>query len=125
MTRPASQTDVLLAALALAHGVPTRNYIQPAAPWEHACEMLAAEGLMVRRQSLGGAVFYTVTGAGVREVCPDAKAAVYLPTGDDVTVFAKSSGRWRMRWDGPDKGRFQQGVVYRVSDAAVRVKEAT
>jgi hypothetical protein len=28
-----------------------------------------------------------------------------------------------MRWDGPDKGRFQQGMVYRVSAQAVKFKE--
>ena len=124
MTRPASQTDVLLTALAVAHGVPTRNFIQPAAPWEHACETLVADGLMVSCEAPGGGRFYRVTGAGVRAVCPDARAAVYL-TGEDVTVFTSDTGRHRMRWDGPDKGRFAQGGVYRVSAHAVKFKEAT
>jgi hypothetical protein len=68
---------------------------------------------------------YRVTGAGVRALFPDARAAVYLPTGDDVTVFPTPGGRHKMRWDDPGKGRFAQGKVYRVSDAAVKIKEAT
>ena len=85
---------------------------------------LAASAVFAQRIWTGGGRFYRVTGAGVRAVCPDARAAVYL-TGEDVTVFTSDTGRHRMRWDGPDKGRFAQGGVYRVSAHAVKFKEAT
>lgn len=52
-------------------------------------------------------------------------ARLFGPPGDDVTAFPTPGGRFKMRWDGPGKGRFVQGKVYRVSDAAVKIKEAT
>ncbi len=126
MTLTPAQIEILRQALALRMGIPTRNdFANKYGNDDPDCEAMVAGGLMSRCEALGGGVFYTVTGAGVREVCPDAKAAVYLPTGDDVAVFPTPGGRFKMRWDGPGKGRFVQGKVYRVSDAAVRVKEAT
>lgn len=123
MISPA-QNEILRQALAVVRGVPTRDHYN--ADWrdDPDCEAMADAGLMLRCQTTAGARFYKVTGAGVRAACPDARAAVYL-TGEEVTVFTSDTGRHRMRWDGPDKGRFQQGVVYRVSANAVRLKEAT
>ena len=121
MTLTPAQNEILRQALALRSGVPTRDD----ETFGHAeeCEPMAAAGLMSYRQGTSGR-FYRVTGAGVRATCPDARAAVYL-TGEDVTVFTSDTGRHRMRWDGPDKGRFAQGGVYRVSAHAVKFKEAT
>lgn len=118
-----TQIEILTAALAVVRGVPTRDIIRPAAPWEAPCETMVKDGLLSCYTQPGGGRYYKVTGAGVRAACPGAKAATYL-TGEDVTVFVSDSGRYRMRWDGPNKGRFSQGNVYKVSAHAVRFKEA-
>ncbi len=124
MTLTLTQEVALLRALGIVRGVPTRDHYN--ADWrdDPDCEAMADAGLMLRCQTTAGARFYKVSGAGVRAVCPDARAAVYL-TGEDVTVFTSDTGRHRMRWDGPNKGRFSQGNVYKVSAHAVRFKEAT
>jgi hypothetical protein len=123
VTLTPAQSSILRAALSLRSGVPTRNqYVAPGRNEDPDCDAAVAAGLMLRCESLGGGTFYKVTGAGVRAVCPDARAAVYL-TGEDVTVFTTRNGGYRMRWDAPDKGRFAQGMVYRVSAQAVRFKE--
>lgn len=124
MTLAPAQNEILRQALGIVRGLPTRDHYN--ADWrdEPDCEAMADAGLMLRCQTTAGGRFYKVTGEGVCAVCPDARAAVYL-TGEDVTVFTSDTGRHRMRWDGPDKGRFAQGKVYRVSDAAVKIKEAT
>lgn len=44
---------------------------------------------------------------------------------DQRESAALPNGGYRMRWDAPDKGRFAQGMVYRVSAQAVKFKEAT
>ncbi len=124
MTATPAQIEILTAALAVVRGVPTRDIIRPAAPWEAPCEAMVKDGLLSCYTQPGGGRHYKVTGAGVRAACPGAKAATYL-TGEDVTVFVSDSGRYRMRWDGPGKGRFVQGAVYRVSPKAVKCKEAT
>ncbi len=124
MTLAPAQIEILRQALGIVRGIPTRDHYN--ADWfnDPDCEAMADAGLMLRCQTTAGGRFYKVTGAGVRAVCPDARAAVYL-TGEDVTVFTSDTGRHRMRWDGPDKGRFVQGGVYKVSAHAVKFKEAT
>lgn len=122
MTLTHAQIEILRQALAVVRGVPTRDHYNADWSGDPDCEAMADAGLMLRCQTTAGARFYKITGAGVRAVCPDAKAAVYL-TGEDVTVFQTPRDTYRMRWDGPDKGRFAQGVVYRVSAQAVKFKE--
>jgi hypothetical protein len=117
-----AQIEILRQALAVVRGVPTRDHYNADWRGDPDCEAMTDAGLMLRCQTTAGARFYKVTGAGVRAICHDAKAAVYL-TGEDVTVFTTRNGGYRMRWDAPDKGRFAQGMVYRVSAQAVRFKE--
>jgi hypothetical protein len=122
VTLTPAQIEILRQALAIVRGIPTRDHYNADWSGDPDCEAMADAGLTLRCETTAGARFYKVTGAGVRAICPDARAAVYL-TGEDVTVFTTRNGGYRMRWDAPDKGRFAQGMVYRVSAQAVKFKE--
>lgn len=128
MTLPPAQIAILTDALGLVRGRPVHTGLVLRSPNVHGLHVrnmaladLAAAGFL--RQCDADGEVYRVTGKGVRAVCPDAQAAIYEPMQAPVTVFVGRTGRLKMRWDGADQGRFEQGSMYGVSEGAVRFLE--
>jgi hypothetical protein len=115
-------TDNRRAILRLALGLtvsndPTHNTYQHEWRSSSDCESMVKDGLMTCCEALGGGVFYRATVAGLRAVW--GRPAIYEMTGDEVTA-RETEKRIHIYWQGPPKGRFRTGEIYRVSKSTVR-----